>query len=190
MVLKPYSNIDFDRIACIHKYAFNESDFLSSCSKQIIKYFYQSVSISSSNIILGWYDQDRIIRGFIFCTLNKDLYLLNFLKKYSYHFFCHPSYFYPLLKAFLKKFFSPKLPPYKTELVYIAVDNNFTNRGIGNELLKTLFDELKRMRINTLFLQVFKENVKAIKLYQNHGFVVENKFIVGKRTKLLMRKNL
>ena len=57
--------------------------------------------------------------------------------------------------------------------IYIG-DSNYQNKGIGRKALditlKTGFIDLK---LNKIYLRVSTENLRAIKLYQNKGFVVE-----------------
>ena len=54
-------------------------------------------------------------------------------------------------------------------LISIAVLKNYRNRGIGSTLLKMFIDFLKEKRTLLLYLEVSKENYKAIRFYLRRG---------------------
>jgi RimJ/RimL family protein N-acetyltransferase len=64
------------------------------------------------------------------------------------------------------------------ELDILIADDENTGRGYGTDALKTLcrylFDE---MGIRTCFVEVIKDNPRAIRSYQKVGFTITNEFV-------------
>ncbi len=59
----------------------------------------------------------------------------------------------------------------EAELNFIAVSEIFLSCGVGNLLLKEAIKILKQKSINTLMLEVRKNNNKAVRYYEKNGFV-------------------
>lgn len=59
----------------------------------------------------------------------------------------------------------------KIELINIFVKNEFRNRKIGSNMLKYLIDFARKSDIYNITLEVNEENLYAIKLYENNGFI-------------------
>lgn len=58
----------------------------------------------------------------------------------------------------------------EAEIITLAVDPNFRQRGIGHALMDAALRHLHHERAHTLFLEVDEKNTAAHKLYQNFGF--------------------
>lgn len=58
----------------------------------------------------------------------------------------------------------------EAELMNIVVHKSFRNCGIGNLLMKNILLELKNRKIATVHLEVAKNNISAIHLYEKFGF--------------------
>lgn len=60
---------------------------------------------------------------------------------------------------------------HKAEIA-ISVLKEYWGKGVGNLLMKTLIDYAKSTGFTeTIYLEVVSENLRAIKLYEKHGFV-------------------
>lgn len=59
----------------------------------------------------------------------------------------------------------------KIELINIFIKNEFRNRKIGSNMLKYLIDFARKSDIYNITLEVNEENLYAIKLYENNGFI-------------------
>ncbi len=57
------------------------------------------------------------------------------------------------------------------DLVSIAVDEDYRQKGIAAELLDIACGELKKEGVSKLFLEVRESNVPARKLYEKRGFL-------------------
>lgn len=55
----------------------------------------------------------------------------------------------------------------------IGIVPGYQNQGLGTILMQQAFSWAKAQRLLRLELSVFKSNTRAIKLYQNGGFIVE-----------------
>ena len=60
------------------------------------------------------------------------------------------------------------------ELYYIYVEKDFRNQKYGGKLLDAMFSDCQSKNIKTIFLEVRKSNLKAIKFYEKYGFKVIN----------------
>lgn len=59
------------------------------------------------------------------------------------------------------------------EVTNIAVNLNFRRKGIGRMLLKALIDEGEKRNMLGITLEVHKQNIPAINLYESMGFKAE-----------------
>jgi ribosomal protein S18 acetylase RimI-like enzyme len=53
----------------------------------------------------------------------------------------------------------------------VSVDPNYFRKGIASELLRECKEYFENRRYFSIFLEVFADNKKAIKLYNKHGFI-------------------
>jgi ribosomal protein S18 acetylase RimI-like enzyme len=56
------------------------------------------------------------------------------------------------------------------------LDESYRGKGIGTEVLKLAFGELKKLSVKALHLEVAKSNSKAIGLYRQIGFAPRDKY--------------
>ncbi len=61
------------------------------------------------------------------------------------------------------------IPP-EAELLRIGVSERFRRKGIGNELIRRMVEDLESNRIKEVFLEVREDNLSAIDFYQSNGF--------------------
>jgi len=59
------------------------------------------------------------------------------------------------------------------EITKVAIDKSFRNRGIGRQLLETLFTFSKKTKVTSFTLEVRASNKPAIHLYEKLGFKSE-----------------
>ena len=59
-------------------------------------------------------------------------------------------------------------------IIGIAVDKNYQNKGIGGKLLQEIINTAKKNNVLSISLEVDEFNEKAINFYKNKGFVVTN----------------
>ncbi len=67
------------------------------------------------------------------------------------------------------------------QLQKIYVLRDFLERGIGKSLLATILDHAANLQIEELWLDVLKDNTRAILFYQRHGFnaLGEDTYTIG-----------
>lgn len=75
----------------------------------------------------------------------------------------------------------------------IYVDACFQGKGIGKQLMDAMFAHKRLVGVKNIYLDVFTENKKAIKLYEKYGFKAIGKIPFKTNTKvigydLLMKK--
>ncbi len=58
----------------------------------------------------------------------------------------------------------------EAELITIAVDKKWRGKGVGQALMRAVFDDLLMSPAKKLFLEVATDNVAALKLYGGLGF--------------------
>ena len=62
-----------------------------------------------------------------------------------------------------------------TSVLGMSVDRNYRNQGIGTELMERAINWAKEKRIVRLELEVYTENIAAIRLYEKFGFGIEGR---------------
>lgn len=60
----------------------------------------------------------------------------------------------------------------EAHITNIAIDPKFRNRGFGKRILKYLLEDMKRLDISKVLLEVRESNVSARKLYEKYDFKV------------------
>ena len=66
----------------------------------------------------------------------------------------------------------------KAEMLNFVIEPKYQHQGYGNKLLKHVFQELTKIGVNSIILEVREYNDNAIKFYEKNGF-----------KKILIRKN-
>ena len=78
----------------------------------------------------------------------------------------------------------------ESDIINIAVDEKYRNKGIGKLLLLSLFKKLKEINVETVFLEVRISNLNAEKLYKSVGFKIlyirDNYYIDGEDAFLMV----
>ena len=81
---------------------------------------------------------------------------------------------------------------YEIEKLY--VDKNFQNNKTGTLLLNRVGEEAQNLKVDMLWLSVWKPNERAIRFYERNGFSIfgEQEFILGQDVQydFLMRKDI
>lgn len=76
------------------------------------------------------------------------------------------------------------------EVVILGVDSMYRHMGVGFALSKAMITELKRLKKNSIFLEVRKSNVVAMALYSKLGFNainVRKKYYDGVEDAVIMK---
>lgn len=75
---------------------------------------------------------------------------------------------------------------WKAYLSFISVEHELQGSGIGSELLKECEQEATRLKMKSLYLEVYKVNVRAFSFYKIHGYAE----IGETSTSIIMMKEL
>lgn len=59
----------------------------------------------------------------------------------------------------------------EAELITVAVQPNQQSQGVGRRILSFMLEFLRQENITTCFLEVRKDNAKAVSLYEQAGFI-------------------
>lgn len=185
----------FNQIAAIHKAELNNTGFLSECSANTINLFYKSTAQYDSTILITDEGTDGEVKGYIFCTTNKNEYFDRFLSENKIRLMLSPSACLSLLKTMAKKLkkdrsHDQKVFDYDHEIVYMAVKHKYKRTGVAKRLVLLAEGELRKRGINSYCLQVFSENNSAIKFYESVGFKIIQSIAASGRSKYVMNKNL
>lgn len=65
-----------------------------------------------------------------------------------------------------------KLMVDSADLMNIVTKKQFRNQGIASILLEHIIKLVKKLNVNSIFLEVNSKNVYAIKLYEKYGFYI------------------
>ncbi|KDO32434.1 hypothetical protein SPRG_02910 [Saprolegnia parasitica CBS 223.65] len=65
----------------------------------------------------------------------------------------------------------------KGYIAMLAVEKSFRKHGIGSALVQKAIDQMMRMRCDEVVLETEITNVAAIRLYQNLGFVKDERLL-------------
>lgn len=169
MIKFPDNINEFKQIANIHKEELNNQGFLSKCSVKFLTIFYTWMSKDKESFVIIILEENKNeVLGFIFCVENAKRYY----KKFFYHNFIKilflPKDIFNILKSFKKKRINLNI--YRAELTQIAIKNSFQGKGFAKILIQEAEKEFIKRGIKEYYLQVDKDNLKAINLYKDKGF--------------------
>ena len=77
------------------------------------------------------------------------------------------------------------------DILHIVVKKEERKKGIATSLLERAFEEVKKIELKALFLEVRESNIPAIKTYEKAGFtkIAERKnYYSDKETAIVMKK--
>jgi len=184
-----YSKIENDAVAEIHKQELDGADFLSSCSTGFISYFYTYFNGDKNNKLFIVRDNEQPA-GFVFLTLSKKGLFKGFVKRNLCRIVFTPSALLSLIRTMSMKTKSTIKHDYDVDIVYIAVSSKYQSKGNARKLLGMVEEYLKDNSINSYYLQVFKDNERAVGFYKKYGFEIIEEYSARERVKLLMRMNI
>lgn len=79
----------------------------------------------------------------------------------------------------------------KSEIEYIYVEKDFRNQGIATILLNEMIESLKKSNINSVTLEVNKDNIVAINFYKKNSFkeIAKRENYYGDKDAIVMIRN-
>lgn len=176
------NNEELQEIVKAHIEAF-PNFFLTSLGKDLLFELYRSfLEVKNSGIYIAKIDNDTV--GFLAFTEKSTLIYYNILKRHFFSFFFkllkrflkNPISFFKLLYSFKKKLFSKKekdkIISKKIRIESIAVKPNYSNKGVGKELIDFLKRNIDFQKFDFIELETdAKNNEKTNCFYQKNNFI-------------------
>lgn len=184
MEVKVIKKKDIDDIVRIHVNAF-EGFFLTELGNNFLKKYYSSIIYHTDGILLGCYENDKII-GFCAATKLSKGFNTRLVKANPLKFalegirilFTHPSALIRLIRNFSKYDKTNEDDGNYSELLSIGVSVAAQGVGAGKMLIKELEKYLNNIGVKRLSLTTdFYNNEKAIGFYKRMGYKVLYDFI-------------
>lgn len=176
------NNRELQEIVKVHIEAF-PNFFLTSLGDDLLFELYRSfLEVKNSGIYIAKIDNNIV--GFIAFTERSTLIYYNILKRHFLSFFLklfkrflkNPISFFKLIYIFKKKLFSKKEKDKKNSkkirVESIAVKPNYSNRGVGKELIDFLKGNIDFKKFDFIELETdAKNNEKTNYFYQKNNFI-------------------
>lgn len=176
------NNRELQEIVKVHIDAF-PNFFLTSLGDDLLFELYRSfLEVKNSGIYIAKIDNNIV--GFIAFTERSILIYYNILKRHFLSFFLklfkrflkNPISFFKLIYIFKKKLFSKKEKDKKNSkkirVESIAVKPNYSNRGVGKELIDFLKGNIDFKKFDFIELETdAKNNEKTNYFYQKNNFI-------------------
>ena len=161
--------------------------FLNQLGMGFLGYFY-SAMIDSPNAFLIIAKENNSVIGFVSGCTNLNKFYKEFFRKYIFKsflvFFKKMFSFHIFKKVFEIIKYSQKeekdLP--RSELLSIAVMQDFQGQGVALKLLEKFVSEMKKKKIGEFKVIVGENLIQANKFYQKNGFEFHSKDAVHKDT--------
>jgi|WetSurMetagenome_2_1015567.scaffolds.fasta_scaffold334748_1 ribosomal protein S18 acetylase RimI-like enzyme len=169
---------DLETISILHKKIFDKSYFTVFFEVQDLKNYFQELILLNDYKYV--YTTDDKIVGYLIGGKKSQEAVDLFFKKNKIKIFkymaLNPHFILIGFKKLFKKFFTrQKRSKLSTRLFLFGVDPENHQKGIGDLLLKKFESKLTEDCINSYGLYVRTNNFKAIRFYQNRGFIIEFK---------------
>ena len=100
------------------------------------------------------------------------------------------SYFVAVVEGAVVGFIEVKLEEKKAKLLGMAVDDRFKGRGIGSALINKAIEFAVEEGKREIYLEVRRNNLSAIKVYERHGFVLKKELEKDGEGVYIMRRSL
>lgn len=174
IVLKPVKKNDVNFLVKIHEAAFSDF-FLTQLGDVFLRFYYISVLKHKQGILIGAYDDGKLI-GFCATTQLSKSFNLSLILNNFFQFsivgirllFTNPIAIIRLLKNLTKSNSEIEDDGSYAEILSICVDPNQQGGGVGKKLLSTVEEELRRKKINKLSLTTdYYDNDNAISFYKS-----------------------
>ncbi len=193
-MLRKARKSDVKTLAQIHSNELS-TEFLPSLGIEFLIKLYRDFVVSDGVDIIVFENRDRVC-GFIigakdFSRVFKKIIINNFF-----------SYLYLITRKLItkprmiKKVFETFLYTNKeetgftSELIVIAVSNDFHRKGIGRKLIIELEKKFKKKQIKEYKVSVNKKNKRANTFYKSLGFVKIREFSLYNKRINLLTKNI
>ena len=154
---------DVTDVVNIHKN--NLPSLINFYTNDFIEKFYLHHLCKEDDTVLVGYKEGGELYGFVFGTLDiEDMFgsftsqnKTYFIKQTLLALLKHPKYLLYIFQSFFAKGYQKG--DSKTQLVYIAVDQNRKGSGIGKKLLEGFEQELKNIKDNTHAIHAVNETI-------------------------------
>ena len=176
LIIKVISEELIDEVVKVHNSAF-KGFFLTELGPGFLKLYYRSVAEAKDGILIGAYQDDRLIGFCAACTecacFNTRLVKRNIIKfgLIGLKLLCTRPQALIRLSKNLTKSGSVADNGLYAELMSIAVDNEVQNSGAGKALINSLEETLKQRHVTKLSLTTDKlDNENTLAFYKKRGF--------------------
>lgn len=180
---------DIQTLAILHKKIL--PSFLAEYPLSFIEKFYHNQLIRKNQTLIGYFEGEYLM-GFVFGSDDVECLYSNFIQQNKLYFYIqtlftlllNPNY----LILFSAKFFAKSyVSDCKRQLVYIAVDKNSKQKGIGKQLVIALEEKWAAYPYYELEVE---SNNPAFHFYEKLGFKVVHTYNNWVEKKILMGKTL
>ena len=180
----------FKSIACLHIKGITEG-FLSSLGVNFLTILYKGISNAPNSgifVAVSEENESRVL-GYISYAYDIKTCYINIIKR---NFISLSVTILPniinikFLKKILETLFYPffhkpqKSEKYnnwvRAELLSMVIDNAYQGMGIGKNLVKTLDDAMKQMKIDKYYVVTYGIDVRSNSFYKSCGFVLKQEF--------------
>lgn len=167
------------------------NSFFSKFGRDFLYIIFEGM-INSGYGINFVYEEESQIAGFISATTNTQQLFKEILRKnklsllfiISFNLLRRPQLLISILESFLY-FRKTKLRDVKAELLFIAIDPHYRNKGVSKDLVNIALVELRRVAISKVKVNTLKNNRIVNNLLQNLGFNLVSSFkFYGKKSLL------
>ena len=178
------NSVDIECAVLIHKEAFKHF-FLTELGDSFLSLYYKSVSHNPNGILLGCYDDEKML-GFCAGTLLSKGFNMDIIKRSFFPFafigikllFTKPKALLRLFKNLSKAKADINDDGHYAELESIGVTPNCQGKGVGKNLLLALEEEVRRRGGQKLSLTTdYYNNEKTISFYNALGYTVWYDFV-------------
>mgnify|MGYP001048100087 CR=1 FL=1 len=153
-----------------------KTGFISKLGVNFLTCFYKTISLDNNCFLAVYIDENNIITGFVSGTISISKFNNIFKKK------CFFIIIFSLLKQifnikiinrFIETYnysLSKKLKDFpESELISIAVDQNYRTKGIAKILYRSLIEFFKEKNVNIFKIMVGSNLIEANKFYEKMG---------------------
>lgn len=182
MIVRYARNSDVHDLALIHHRSLPD-DFLPSLGQDFLEKVYYPAAINTDYAKTFVGECNDIICGFITVASHNGSFLRKVLINRLFSFlryavratFLSRSFLFESIQVLWSVFFS-KPDEVDSEIVFIAVRDEFRHQGLGTILIRSAMEYLREKRIRQCRTKTLAENAHVIDMYKKLGWSVRNEF--------------
>jgi ribosomal protein S18 acetylase RimI-like enzyme len=177
-MIRKINENDISKIIELHLNSFTKDHFSTAFSIDLLQKYFSKMIACNEYCSVCYDNSEEELLGYVIAGFNTGKAVSDFTKENKSALMItllkNPRFLLEKLNTLLYKLVNKNKEKINCRLFLIAVCKHYKGEGIGRKMIAYFEDQLRNSNVKEYGLSVRKENVRAIKFYNNGGYVVES----------------